>query len=641
MKNKGIARKLSFFLLTAITLVFALVFLFNYFFARKIIIANLENSAEHLALATTNRIDAVLTAVEKVPQSLAKFLESNTFDEQSLEQLLRSIVTDNAELYGSTVAFEPHAFKKDLYYYAPYYFKKEGTIELCYLGSETYRYFFLDWYQIPKELNQPVWSEPFYDEGGGNILMATYSVPFYRTVSGERRLTGIVTADISLTWLQQIVSSIKILKSGYAFLISKNGAIVTHPMQSLIMNETIFSVAEALGDSYLRELGRNMIRGKSEVVPFKNPFSKKPCWLVYAPLASSGWSLGALFPEDELMADISRLTHTNLVLGLAGIFGLLAIIVLIAGTITRPLRMLSEAAKTIATGNLDAVIPPIKSKDEISDLAQSFEHMQASLKHYIRDLTETTAAKERIEGELEIARRIQMGILPKLFPPFPNRSEFDIFAAIEPAREVGGDLYDFFLVDDDHLCFTIGDVSGKGVPASLFMAVTRTLIKSKTTKGLSPDIVLTRVNEDLSIDNDASMFVTLFLGILNIQTGEVTYCNAGHNYPYFMRRDGAVEAFETVSGIALGLMEDFPYQSGNFVLKKGDTFFLYTDGVTEAMNPEDEQFSEERLEDTLNNMKQRSIQEITTAIIRKVRTFSQTAPQSDDITVMTLRFFGE
>ncbi|MEA3280460.1 MAG: SpoIIE family protein phosphatase, partial [Thermodesulfobacteriota bacterium] len=302
---------------------------------------------------------------------------------------------------------------------------------------------------------------------------------------------------------------------------------------------------------------------------------------------------------------------------------------------------LSKAAEDIASGNLNIKLPVIKSGDEVGRLTHSFDYMKSSLKKYIEDLTKTTAAKERIESELKIAHDIQMGILPKIFPPFPDRRECDIYADIKPAKEVGGDLYDFFFLDDDHLCITIGDVSGKGVPASLFMAITITLIKAKAAKGLTPGKVLHRVNDDLSLDNPSLMFVTLFIGILNVRTGELEYCNGGHNPPYLIRADGTIKALEGTSGMALGVMEDFSYKSKKIVLQKGESVFLYTDGVTEAMNKKDELFSEKRLEEKLSVIKEKSVKEIVSGIMQEITAFSQGVEQSDDITMIALRFYGK
>lgn len=253
---------------------------------------------------------------------------------------------------------------------------------------------------------------------------------------------------------------------------------------------------------------------------------------------------------------------------------------------------------------------------------------------------ETQKQKELIEGELTVAREIQMSIVPKIFPPFPGRSEFDIFAVLEPAKEVGGDLYDFFLLDDDHLCFTIGDVSGKGVPASLFMAVTKTLIKAKADIKLGPDDILCAVNNDLCEDNDSGMFVTEFLGILTISTGEIVYSNGGHNLPYILRADGSFEMLPRMAGMALGVMEEMPYVCASLKLNPGDSLVMYTDGVTEAMNEAGELFSEARLENCLAGVAGQTARENIEIILQSIREFVKTAKQSDDITMVVLQFIG-
>lgn len=254
---------------------------------------------------------------------------------------------------------------------------------------------------------------------------------------------------------------------------------------------------------------------------------------------------------------------------------------------------------------------------------------------------ETQRTKELIEGELRVARDIQMSIIPKIFPPFPERPEFDVFAVLEPAKEVGGDLYDFFLLDDDHLCFTVGDVSGKGVPASLYMAVTKTLIKAKADIKLSPDEILYQVNNELCEDNDSGMFVTEFLGILTISTGELVFSNGGHNNPYLRRRNGEVAPLPKAPGVALGVMEDFEYFCASVQLEAGDSLVLYTDGVTEAMNPAGDLLREERLENILRELNGKTAQEDVGHILNSTRQFMNGADQADDITILIIKYFGQ
>jgi sigma-B regulation protein RsbU (phosphoserine phosphatase) len=254
-------------------------------------------------------------------------------------------------------------------------------------------------------------------------------------------------------------------------------------------------------------------------------------------------------------------------------------------------------------------------------------------------LIQAYVEKERMEEALKLAHEIQMSMVPKIFPPFPDRSELDIFATLVPAKEVGGDLYDFFFIDDNHLCFAVGDASGKGVPASLFMAVTKTLFKAIAGNGGSPDAILARLNTDICRDNESCMFVTAFCGVLDVRTGRVEYSNAGHNLPYVVS-DGILAALPTVGGMALGVSESARFRVGQLRLKPGDQLVLYTDGVTEAMDKNDQLFAEGRLEITLQAMNGRSSKEVVEGVVKAVQRFSTGAPQSDDITLLVLGYMG-
>jgi len=324
-----------------------------------------------------------------------------------------------------------------------------------------------------------------------------------------------------------------------------------------------------------------------------------------------------------------------------GVGLLLAVVVAGTRTITKPLSHLADTAAVMAAGDLDVKLPAASYRDEVGQLTDSFEYMQISLKEYIQNLTDTTAAKERIESELKIAHDIQMGILPKLFPPFPDRKEMDIHATLVPAKEVGGDFYDFFFVDDSHMVFTIGDVSGKGVPASLLMAVTSTLIKAKSGKKIRPDQIMAGVNKDLCAESDSTMFVTCFIGILDIKTGELAYSNGGHNIPYQIGRDGTVRPFDNTTSLALGVMDPFAFETKTVRFQPGDCLVLYTDGITEAMNPKEKLYSEKRFEAFLNRIKTLSSKEIVDATMAEVKRFTAGAPQSDDITLVVIRFLGK
>lgn len=245
LKNRGIAFKLIVLITLSSALVFLIILSYNYYASRQMIEKNVKENAKNLALSTANRIETILRSVQKVTENMACYLENSSYNKKELLQFLKITVENNPEIYGSTIAFEHYSFDNNLPAFAPYFYKENGKIRLKNLQDVfKHNYFISDWYQIPKELDRPVWSEPYFDEGAGNIMMATYSVPFHKDVKGNRQFTGIVTADVSLEWLREMILSIKILKTGYAFLISKNGTIITHYNKELIMNETIFSVAE-------------------------------------------------------------------------------------------------------------------------------------------------------------------------------------------------------------------------------------------------------------------------------------------------------------------------------------------------------------------------------------------------------------
>ncbi len=303
------------------------------------------------------------------------------------------------------------------------------------------------------------------------------------------------------------------------------------------------------------------------------------------------------------------------------------------------LGQLHKGVRKVSEGDLN-YRHKIISNDEIGELASSFNSMVDDLNTYIENLKKTTAVKERIESELSVARAIQMDIVPKLFPAFPNRDEFDIYAFIEPARSVGGDLYDFFFIDDDHLMISVGDVSGKGIPASLFMAVTQTLIRSSSMSLKSPEKVLTHVNRELSRNNRSCMFVTLFLGLLDLKTGIVKFSNAGHNLPIHIDKNAEVKYIKCKPACALGVIDDLEFTLEELKLGNEESLFIYTDGVTEAMNDSDELFGDNKLLTETGIVGKEPIESIIGEIAYKVKTFADGCPQSDDITMLIIKYLG-
>jgi sigma-B regulation protein RsbU (phosphoserine phosphatase) len=636
LANRNIASKLILVITVCSVLIFTVTIGYFYYSTRQVMERGLEKNARNLVLASVNRVETALSATGKVAEGLVGSLETGNYSEQALNTLLKRTLADNPEIYGLGAAFDPEVTGNRTKPDVPYFYRKNG--QLIFSGEDDFQFLTLDWYQIPKELGKMEWSEPYFDEGSGATLMTTCSVPFFEGTGEAKKVRGVVVADVSLDWLTDLVASIKVLKTGYSFLLSRNGTMLTHPDKEMIMNETIFSIAETQHNPELREIGRRMVHGESGFIPYAD-ISGVKSWMYYAPVSSTGWTLAVVFPEAELFAEVRSLTITVGLMGLAGILLLAGAVALIARSITTPLHDLAEATEVIASGNFDAELPPVRSRDEVGKLTQAFVSMNQALKEYIRNLTETTAAKERIQSELKVATDIQASLLPRIFPAFPDRPEFDIFATMDPAKEVGGDFYDFFFIDHDNLCFLIADVADKGVPAALYMMVTKTLLKSEGQRLGEPDQILSCVNNTLATDNESCMFATVFCAILDTRTGEVRFANAGHNPPLILDAQGT-RYLPLKAGFVLGPMEGSVYETERIVLQPGDTLFLYTDGVTEAKNPAEELFGESQLLRALEGGPKEDLSEMIHAIRTAVSRHANGADQSDDVTMLAIKYRG-
>ncbi|MBU1172285.1 MAG: SpoIIE family protein phosphatase [Proteobacteria bacterium] len=633
-------RSITFKLVLIITVFSSLIFTatIGYFYHRScgVLQRELEKNARNIVLASVNRVEMELSSIGKVAEGVVCSLETGNYHEESLNTLLKNTLGGNKEIYGVGSAFEPNEAAIEAVPVVPYFYRKNGR--LISAAEEDFQFLTLDWYQIPKELGKRVWSEPYFDEGSGEMLMTSCSIPFYEGTGDHRHFRGVVVADVSLGWLTDIVASIKVLKTGYSFLLSRNGTIVTHPDTGMIMNETIFSLAESRNNPILRDIGRKMIHGDSGFIPYTDTRGIKS-WMYYAPILSAGWTLAVVFPEAELFAEVRSLTMMVGVMGLVGIMLLAAAVALISRSITAPLHALADATEVIAAGDFDAELPQVRSRDEVGKLTRSFIAMTIALKEYIRNLTETTAAKERIESELKVATDIQASLLPRIFPAFPDRPEFDIFASMDPAKEVGGDFYDFFFIDDTNLCFLIADVADKGVPAALYMMVAKTLLKSEGQRLGEPDLILASVNNILAADNDSCMFTTVFCAILDTRTGDVRFSNAGHNPPLIIESSG-IRYLTVKAGFVLGPMPDSDYETERLTLQPGDTLFLYTDGVTEAVNLSGELYGEPRLLTALQMSPKENLSEMIHSIRAQVTGHANGAPQSDDVTMVAVHYKG-
>lgn len=363
---------------------------------------------------------------------------------------------------------------------------------------------------------------------------------------------------------------------------------------------------------------------------------------VWAPVLGKNGEVVAMVEADyvisELNAAINSYVRRILVILLLAQLLISAILIkVIDSNVINPILILTRYIKSYETGNDLAINKEFKEDNEIRWLAESFDDMMVKIKDYVRDIEKVTAEKERIGAELNIATQIQADMLPCIFPPFPGRHEMDLFASMTPAKEVGGDFFDFFLVDDNHLALVIADVSGKGVPAALFMVIAKTLIKNQMLQGATPHETLERVNNQLCENNEAEMFVTAWVGLYEISTGKLTASNAGHEFPVIKRNDGSFELYKDQHGLVLAALEGMIYNEYTIELGAGDRLFVFTDGVVEATNLKKELFGTERLLDALNGLADCSLEQMLCGLKAEIDAFAGEEPQFDDITMLAFQ----
>lgn len=642
MKKIRFSTRISIYIIVLVSTLFSLIFAYNYHKVYHSIYNLSIQNARTLSMENVEKIERILQTVEQVPDYIAWRCGSQELSENIILDILYGVVSTNDEIYGSTIAVSPGALS-DIEagapkYYAPYFYHQNEGLGYADLAASSYRYWEQDWFTNPQKERKAVWNEPYFDEGGGNVFMATYSVPIYhKNHDGDKIFFGVITADISLEWLQDIVDNLPIYETGTLSLISRTGHLIAYPHKKNKFEEldtTIFELAEEIDRPELQELAEKITSGKSDIISFKSLYTEVDSIVLYTPLPSTGWSVVVSIPKNELFAELMEQSIVIFILGTVGIIGIVLLVSFITYKATSPLRKLSESTKEIAQGNLDVVLPEVKHLDEIGELTLSFENMKTALKEYIANLTEATARQERIESELKIATHIQTSFLPH---ESISNEQLETVASLTPAREVGGDLYDYFFLDDKHLFFSIGDVSGKGVPAALFMAVTQSLVKSIAKQERNPAIILHQVNNSLAKENDACMFVTLFCGILNIQTGELIYSNAGHENPVLISQKENIQNVQLPQGMALGVMENMQYQNKSISLNTHDVLLLYTDGVTDALSIQQENFGKKNLYKVLEIEKNKSLCDIVNNLKASISEHEAGCEQFDDITLIALK----
>lgn len=593
---------------------------------------NAERYTSVLLQNMQQKIDRRLSDVESAVVSTLPLVQNNLVTPDSLMSIIERMVWNNGTLMGGCVAFEPGFYPEKGELFMEYV--SLDTLDNVYrkhLGGDDYNYTKMQWYTEAKKIGHRIWSEPYFDEKGGDILMTTFALPM---IDKNGKFYGVITADISLDDMVSGINAIKPFPDSYPFILSKKGVFISFPDKDYILKESS-SFSEEPGNRGMESVFADMAGGRKGTKRVSAP-GASGLLACYAPVLRTGWSICCICPYKTIMHDLDATIFTILTILLAGLIVLLVSIRVVLVYAMKPMTELTDAAYVIAKGCFDNPLPAIDSRDEMKKLHDAFSFMQSSLKSYTAELEATTRSKERIKSELNIAREIQMNMIPRAFSPFAECGNLSLYAMLEPARVVSGDLYDFF-IRKDRLFFTIGDVSGKGIPASLVMAITCTLFRVMADKYNSPTEIATTINSAISNRNDANMFITMFFGVLDLKTGFLEYCNAGHNPPVLVSPNGSCSFVDTNPNLPIGILNGFEYKAQSMTLPFGASLLLYTDGVTEAENTNNEQFGEQRMSDVLKGCATDEPREMLLHLLDAVRSFTGSAEQNDDITALCLK----
>ena len=674
-KYRSFAKRLTRWI--AFTQFIVMVFVSYWIFVLAKNIVLMEEASLHKSslLSAKASVGRVLTEVYTATGNRVDEIQENLGQPDKLADIMSKVVAQNPAIRSCGVSFVDGYYPQKGRWFCPYAVRgDDGKVEKRIIGSASHDYLKAEWFTEALKADSSYWSKPFFDASDSITPLVSCMMPIH---DKQGKTVAILGADLSLSWLSKRVfgftysdnDSVRVefrhssesrhkndnllLNIDWRgvtkkFIIDQEGTYIAHPDKDFIIRKNYFDLAKTTKDSIDDHLGHLMVAGRRGAYSEKNTdiitsfkFFDSDFWSVYMfyePIEHTGWSIASVVPI--IMVDpISK--------GLGVIMLVLIALALLVTRIvgrriikraTKPLSHLAVSASEVAKGNFSTPLPQIKHNDEIRQLRDSFESMQHSLTHYVEELKETTASKAAIENELKIAHDIQMSMLPKTFPPYPERDDIDIFGTLKPAKDVGGDLFDFY-IRDEKLIFCIGDVSGKGVPASLVMAMTRSLFRNISSHVTEPHLIVKALNDTMADDNDTNMFVTLFLGVLDLQTGLLRYCNAGHNSPLYIGT--GISLLPCDPNLPVGVMDGWVFTCQEKQLGPKDTIFLYTDGLNEAEDSMHAQFGDDRIIRVAAACLAEN-QVMPTTIVRKmtdaVHRFVDEAEQSDDLTMLAIKF---
>ncbi len=633
-KLNRISYRLTFSLLAGVSVIYLVVSFYYYQVSKRVL---LEQTKSNIRLDVENtvwQIRSVLKPVFIATENSALLIKSNC-NLSELQKIQQTLMNSNVHITGCGVYYEPYSNSKDSLFYSSYiYFNGNSRNKFVFAGNSDY--FHQKWYNSSRETGKPFLTEP-HPDAVKKIITCTYIVPIYKIDNGHKTFNGVVSVDIELDWLYKLIKRQKSQSSGYSFILSDKGNLLVSPDSNAIIDRAVFHLTDSLKPKLTINCKPAITANEKYFPP--TSYNKKE-GIYIAPVFNNQWYLARAFPIRQSIRELRTIFFITLFSGLLGFTIIWFIIMMISRKITRPLVELSTASRLIRKGNYNAPLPVTHSTDEVAQITKSFQAMQIRMKRYIKNFKETLEDKRSLDNELKIANHIQANMLPHENPPFPDHKEFELYSNLTAANGVAGDFYDYYFLDKERLFFIIGDVSGKGVPASLFMVRAITLLKIEALTEIPLDQIMFNINNHLALNNEESMFVTAICGTLDIITGELNISDAGHNPPVFSTGGKSFEFHKLPKNMPFGIKTDTIYQIEKVFLKKNDTLLLYTDGVTEARNLNEEQFTQTRLLKAIKNKNHLKLNEIVHILKINLEDFVQEAKQSDDITFLMLRFTG-
>ncbi len=619
-------------LVPAVLLLSMAAILMAFSYTEETLLQQINRAGYSLTYSNAKEIDVLFETSRKVAEGIALGVgQEQQLEKSRVTSLLRRTLKQNPLVYGSTVALLPEA--TPLGQFAPYLYRRDGELLTKTLASAEYDYTSWEWFRRPLERRQGVWGEPYFDEGGGNVMMITYSAPIQR----GQEYAGVATVDISLENLLSRIRSLRVGGTGYAFIVTGSGRLIAHPGEGILSANTLSRYADKEKSDYFRILHTMVSAGDTETRELVDRVNSKSGRAFSSPIPSMGGHLVIIYPSDEILSPLHELKK-RMLLAAAIVAGfILLIIPWVSSSVTSPLRRLVSLTEEYSRGDFGKQLDEKSGPTEMRHLSRAFNRMGSAIIDQIETVRRTTAEKERYHQELEIAAGIQQDILPRRFPPFDELAEhLDIYGITRPAREVGGDYYDYFRLHGGKIAVVVADVSGKGAAAALFMAMTHTLIRDIAARRVPPAEVLRRANRVLAEDNPSSMFVTLLYGEYDPFSGQIKLCSAGHNPPLVRGINGHSRQLDLPVRLPLGAMHDTSYQALDLTLEEGEVLVLYTDGITEASDLNDNEWGMERFASALSGLSG-DMRSLTDHLLRRVDEFATGREQHDDITLLLLK----